>query len=166
MRKLFLASAALVFTAGSAMALPGPSASVDITANNAAVCTVASDASGVVSVSLTVAGAQPLATFTYVCNDPDGFTRTIHSANEGQLRRLGLTTPGNFVNYSFSHGGSGDGASLTETDVSLSVDVVDAHSGIGYVTGESGATTIAIVPPVGPLFAGDFTDTITISVVP
>lgn len=112
---------------------------------------------------------------SYICNSPEGFTRTISSTNGGVLVN---TTAGledaNEIAYTISHGGGSD---LEIDKGSLTSDIVTEIDGSpAFVNGQTGSVTFeatGIFQSGSPVdnegdrinvFAGDYTDTIIVTV--
>lgn len=116
----------------------------------------------------------------YRCNSTGGFSREIKSANGGTLVRQGTDTlAANAISYRFSHGGGSDLEIARGRPTPLgSTPISTTHAGSqAYLTG--------VVAPIGfevsgvfnlrggfadgapgtSVFAGDYSDTVTISVV-
>jgi hypothetical protein len=115
---------------------------------------------------------RPGGSATYVCNDPDGFTRTISSANSGFLTLNGAptTSPNRRIRYTLQHGG-GSGLSLSETQLTAPI-VTNLGS---FLTSQTGSLTfrangVAQLDPggsgeqVSTVFAGDYSDVVTITI--
>jgi hypothetical protein len=111
---------------------------------------------------------------TYRCNSPAGFDRTIHSANGGKMVRTGSSGgAGNEIAYEMSHGG---GSGLNFAYQALTTDRTDAFGGsLAFLSGQSGGVNFrtngvwnqnasANNAPGTTVFAGDYTDVVTISV--
>lgn len=110
---------------------------------------------------------------TYRCNNPGGFTRTVSSANSGKLVRDGTTGDAlNSIAYTFQHGGgSGLGTAATQ----LTAPITTTHAGSGaFLAGQTGSVTFRVNgvqasaggnnAPGTTVFAGNYTDVVTISV--
>jgi hypothetical protein len=111
---------------------------------------------------------------SYRCNSATGFTRTIHSANGGKLvRDTSSGGAGNEIAYEMSHGG---GSGLGFAYQSLSSDRTDTYAGsLAFLSGQSGSVNFrtngvyntnagANQAPGTTVFAGNYTDVVTISV--
>lgn len=111
---------------------------------------------------------------SYRCNSPAGFTRTIHSANGGKLVRTGSGGgAGNEIAYDMSHGG---GSGLGFAYQSLAADRTDSLGGsTAFLAGQTGSVNFRTNgvwnqssnnnnAPGTTVFAGDYTDVVTISV--
>jgi hypothetical protein len=109
---------------------------------------------------------------TYICNDPDGFTRTITSANGGFLTLNGAATTANNrrIRYTVQHGG-GSGLGFAETQLTAPV---AANFG-AMLSGQTGGLTfrangVSQLDPSGSgtqvttVFAGDYSDVVTIAI--
>jgi spore coat protein U-like protein len=126
----------------------------------------------------TSADVTKTTTLTYTCNSPVGFTRTISSANGGELKRVnGTTGTGNAIEYRFRHLG-GIGSDIGTRSSSLNSPVTSTHnqSSANYLNGVQ-ADFSFIVPgvlrtyggnanaaPRTTVFAGDYTDTVTLAI--
>jgi hypothetical protein len=98
---------------------------------------------------------QALGSIRYVCNDVDGFTRTISSANSGTLNDNGNTIP-----YTLSHSGITEIAFAPTQPAPDIVTVVPGSSAL--LTGVSGVLSAAASGAGFP--AGTYTDTVTVAV--
>lgn len=177
MKKLILAAvAAATFTTP---ALADNTLTYNLDADVGSICGVWKFDGPVVAVSFgelatttaeVVAGAGSA---TYRCNNPGGFTRTISSANSGKLVRVGSSGGSlNSIDYTFQHGGgSGLGTAATQ----LTAPITTTHAGSGaFLAGQTGSVTFrvnGVAAPAGgnnapgtTVFAGDYTDVVTISV--
>lgn len=109
---------------------------------------------------------------TYICNDVDGFTRTISSANGGFLTLDGApTTAANRrIRYTVQHGG-GSGLSFAEQQITAPV----ANNFGAFLSGQTGGLTfrangVSQLDPSGSgtqvttVFAGDYSDVLTIAI--
>jgi spore coat protein U-like protein len=126
-----------------------------------------------VATSATVTRSNGL---SIICNDADGGTVTVTSANGGQLRRNGtLTGAGNVIPYTF--GATGGSGLAIPAGSSLASPVARTFSGsTAYMAGQSmtlNFTTNGVLESnVGSVnegerttvFAGNYTDTVTVSV--
>ncbi|WP_298915475.1 hypothetical protein [uncultured Algimonas sp.] len=180
MKKIALSAAAMMAVATSAHAVD-PSIDYNLQATVGDYCGVASAAGstltdvdfGDLSTLATTAtnSVDPQGSIAYVCNDPDGFTRTVTSANAGVLVRTGSSGgQGNEIPYTMtSSGGFGF------TDQSLTSPVSNSFSGSNFLTGQNTNISFKVngvlsagTGPQGSdqiqVFAGDYTDTVTISV--
>lgn len=114
-------------------------------------------AQGRVEIDLTTTSAQLIGSLTYVCNNAEGFTRRILSANGGSLRRGSGRIP-----YVLSHGGASPVA-LSPTP--LTAPVTSHISPFGLIaTGESGDVRVSVTASTSGLLAGAYEDTVTIEV--
>ena len=104
-------------------------------------------------------GPQALTSVEYTCNSPNGFTRRISSQNGGALRRGTQAIP-----YLISQSGSG---ALAVGSTSLGGPYSDQVPAFDQLVVGSGGTLSAEIPAVpAGLFAGDYTDTVTIEITP
>ncbi len=109
---------------------------------------------------------------TYVCNAPDGFTRTITSQNGGKLFRDDSTGgAGNEINYTMDHGGANG---LAFDNEELATPRIDTFAGAtDWVDGQLGTIVfetygVRVTDPDGngadrtTVFAGTYTDVVTV----
>ena len=158
------AVAAVVLMAAGAQA--ATSVSLTVGGNVAMVCEVTDFvAANATTLDLTnTSSAQNVGSATYKCNDPAGFSRTITSANAGLLKRTGGGAGENNIPYLFDHGGTNG---LTVSPLQLTTAHLDSMSGsTAFAAGVTGNIDVTIQAPSGPLLAGAYTDTITISISP
>lgn len=165
MKKLLLtAVAASAISATPAMA--DDKADLSIKGNIALACTVTPDERDVV-VDLNLTTEQGAGSLTYRCNGANGFTRTIASDNSGQLNNASGASRG-FVPYTITHGG-GSGLAIG-TPVSLATPFTTTlASSAAFVNGQTGSLRLILAKPASatnanPLFAGDYTDVIRVSI--
>jgi spore coat protein U-like protein len=155
-----VAAASLTFFATPALAqTQGGEISFDIQGTIADACTVQNLSVDSVS-NLTLNNiVQALGTVLYVCNDPDGFTRTISSANGGSLNdNL------NEIPYTLYHSSSDDIVEIEFENVSLGAERVDlVPSSAPVLAGTTGVISAKASALGFP--AGVYTDTVTITVV-
>lgn len=110
-----------------------------------------------VNLDLTITTVQNVGNLTYTCNDPQGFTRTITSQNNGKLE----DTNSNVINYVMSH--TGDGG-LTFNNNQLTVPKIDSlNNPTVFAQGEQGTITIRLPSINGNEVAGTYTDQITVN---
>lgn len=108
-------------------------------------------------IDLSTTAQQTLGSFTYSCNSAAGFTRTITSANGGTLNGGSQT-----IAYLFSHGG---GSGLGVSPVSLSAPVITNLSGsTAFIAGQTGSVRVEVPGGTAGLFAGTYSDDITIAI--
>jgi hypothetical protein len=180
MKKLLVASAAIAATATPAAA---QTLTYELEAEVAVKCGVYKSDGPTVPVNFTDLSTTPSDTFitesagsaTYRCNAPGGFTRTISSANGGVMIRTGSSGgAGNSIPFEMSHGG-GSGLG-TGGFVPLTSNVISNLGGsTAFLNGQTGGVNfrvagVAAAPggneaPGTTVFAGDYTDVVTISVV-
>lgn len=124
-----------------------------------------------VTVDLNSTVAQSAGSLTYRCNGANGFTRTIASDNAGNLRNTtggGSARNRGFVPYTITHGG-GSGLAIG-TPVSLATAFTNTlSSSAAFVNGQTGSLSLILAKPAtasdaNPLFAGDYTDVIRVSI--
>lgn len=178
MRKLMMAAAAAAMIAGAANA---NEVVYNLEASVAGVCGAYNANPNPISVNFGDLSTKPIAetvqvsagSVTYRCNSATGFDRTIESANSGVLVRTGSSGgAGNQISYTFQHGG---GSGLGFAAQSLTAPIVKNFNGsTAFLNGQTGGATFRVngVQTVGDnnslgttVFAGDYTDTVTISVV-
>jgi spore coat protein U-like protein len=111
------------------------------------------------------ASDQSLGSLTYQCNNAGGFTRTISSLNGGVLKRAGGAAGENTISYQFSHTG---GSGLTMANAQLTSPINKSMAGaLDFAgTGVTGSARVRIGAASGTLFAGNYGDTITITIAP
>lgn len=166
MKTYFSVVPAVAMLAAAAPALADDKADLTITGNIAVSCTVSPDARDV-AVNLDLTTPQSAGSLTYRCNGANGFTRTIASDNLGQLNNVGGANRG-FVPYLVTHGG-GSGLAIANP-VSLATNVTtNLGSSAAFVNGQTGTLSLIMQKPASasnanPLFAGDYTDVIRVSV--
>ncbi len=127
----------------------------------AATCVVEKESNlSVYAIDLEVRTPQTLGFITYRCNNPDGFTRTISSAEGGVLKRVGGSE---VVPYQIKH----SGADLSIwTPRSLASPYTSSHAmSPDYVRGRQGGMSVQVPVLPANLYAGSYTDTITITIV-
>lgn len=157
MKKLVIAALA----ASTAFATPAFAQSSDtatITASIALICTIDAPAGGTVPVN----GATGIGNVSAQCNDPDGFTATLSSANAGKL--VGAdSNNGTAIPYTFTITGVTDG----DGPQSLATNKVFPRSPGDQVAvnGFSLPMQIQTAGPNGPAFADTYSDVITFSIV-
>ena len=112
---------------------------------------------------------------SYRCNSTAGFTRQITSANAGKLVRTGSTgDANNSIAFTMAHGGgSGLGFAATSLATALSTPFTASAA---FLTGQTGGVSFQINGVATPdnsgingapgttVFAGDYTDVVTIAV--
>lgn len=183
MKKMILAGAALATASTPAFAQDGNTLVFELDAEVSVICGVYSFRGQTIPVAFGDLAAtdaeviaQPAVSANYRCNDPAGFTRTISSANNGFLRRTGgADTAENKIAYDMTHGG---GSGLQFAYQQLSAPRVDSISGSPALLGLSGqggtvrfrtngvrSATNGDGAPGTTVFAGDYTDVVTIAVV-
>jgi len=122
------------------------------------------------STSLQVVGGSA----SYRCNSPVGFTRTISSLNNGNLVRAGGNgDASNSIPFTMEHGG---GSGLNFAAISLATNKVDTLNGsAAFLNGQTGTVRFNVQgvgnvssnnnnAPGTTVFAGTYSDTVTISV--
>lgn len=165
MKKLLMAAVA-VSALSATPAMADDKADLSIKGNIALACTVTPDERDV-TVDLNLATEQSAGSLTYRCNGANGFTRTISSDNLSQLNNVGGANRG-FVPYTVTHSG-GSGIAIT-TPVSLATNFTNTlSSSAAFVNGQTGQLRLILAKPAtasnaNPLFAGDYTDVIRVSI--
>lgn len=163
-KKLLLSAAMLAAMCGPAAAAPPVltiSGSVPVTCevniySGTTYALPAMNAAGVTN--------QNLGNLSFSCNAPNGFTRTIHSANAGRL--VAGSSQGPVYTVAFQNASH---ASLNATHRDLTVDrsdVIVANS--AFLGAGASADFFLTVPNPGPqgYYAGNYSDTITVTVTP
>ncbi len=108
-------------------------------------------------IDLTISAEQTLGSFTYVCNSAAGFTRTISSASGGFLVGGSQSLP-----YNVSHGG---GSGLGFSAIQLTTPKVTNLSGsTAFIAGQTGSIRAQVSGSTSGLFAGTYSDDITLVV--
>ncbi len=181
-KKVLLVGGASVFMAGVASAQVDPSIDYSLNAEVASVCGVAfADGFTVTTVDFgtlsdidtsTEIEVDPQGSIAFICNDPDGLTRTFESANAGFLFRDGTSGgPGNQIPYTVSSSG---GFGIPQTQ--LTSPATQSFGGSTAFANGQNTNPVFFVngvksPGTGPqgadqitVFAGDYSDTVTISV--
>jgi spore coat protein U-like protein len=168
MKKTIFAAALATTTAFAAPAFAQSNVSINLQGSVPLSCTVVANPS-IVNPELldlnNTATDQQLGSLTYQCNNAGGFTRNIKSANGGTLNRDGGAAGENNIPYQARSGG-GSGLSTALATLSTSgIDTALAGS-TSFVTGQTGSVFVKVGAPSGPLFAGNYKDTITVTVTP
>lgn len=163
MKKLIIA--AVASTAFATPALAAGPVNIDVQGNVALSCEVTANPSIVnpETVDLTnTASNQTLGSLNYVCNNAGGFTRTISSANSGVLKRAGGGAGENSIAYQVAHGG-GSGLDMALTQLS-SPNVESMAGSTAFIAGQTGSVSVRVGAASGALYAGNYGDTITVSI--
>jgi len=157
--KTLLAATAAFLVSGTA-AQADNSLVFDVTGEVPEICEATTFSIGAVEdIDLTTTAEQKLGGITYTCNHPGGFTREISSANNGEL--IHPSDPDG-VAYNVKHGG-GSGLSFSPTP--LTTPIITNLSGSGaFADGQTGSFYVQLPTVPTGLFAGDYTDTITVAV--
>jgi len=109
-------------------------------------------------VDLTTTDSQTLGSYTYKCNNPAGFDRTVASANGGVL-----SGDHGSINYLFSHGG---GSGLSFSAQQLTSPRTDTLSGSSaFAAGQTGSVRFQLPASAAGEMAGTYSDTVTVSIV-
>ncbi len=165
MKKLLMAAVA-VSAISATPAMADDKADLSIKGNIALACTVTPDERDVV-VDVNLTTEQSAGSLTYRCNGANGFTRTIASDNLGQLNNAAGANRG-FIPYTVTHSG-GSGIAIN-TPVSLATNFSNTlASSAAFVNGQTGQLRLILAKPAtatnaNPLFAGDYTDVIRVSI--
>lgn len=156
---LFAALFAVVSFSAQAEETTGNSFNFTVQGTIPAYCEVTprSNLSATETIDLEDTGDQFLGQLTYTCNLPEGFTRTISSANGGTLNSGNTAIP-----YELSSGGGSGGSSLGFGFTSLSTDIVDSHG--PFPEGQNGALNVRVPSLPGNALAGVASDVITVSI--
>ncbi|WP_143704505.1 hypothetical protein [Porphyrobacter sp. TH134] len=165
MKKLLMTAVA-VSAISATPAMADDKADLSIKGNIALACTVSPDERDV-TVDLNLTTEQTAGSLTYRCNGANGFTRTIVSDNSGRLNNAAGANRG-FVPYTVTHSG-GSGIAIG-TPVSLATAFTNSlASSAAFVNGQTGQLRLILAKPASatdanPLFAGDYTDVIRVSI--
>ncbi|MFJ6023063.1 hypothetical protein ACIQC9_00525 [Brevundimonas sp. NPDC092305] len=149
--KRFIVAAAL-----SALAAPAYAQSSDsMTVNGVvpAICTIATTGDAVVNLA---SGSQAVGGVTIQCNDPQGFTTTVGSANGSAL--VNTEAPGSFYAYTMNSspwGGVRFGVPVNSSEIG---------GASAYVTPQFISLDISVGAVTGPAFAGSYTDLVTFTI--
>lgn len=180
MKKMLLAGAAIAAAASPAAA---QTLTYELEAEVAEKCGVYKFDGPSVPVNFAELSTTPSDTFitaaagsaTYRCNAPGGFTRTISSANSGVMIRTGSSGgAANSIPFEMNHGG-GSGLG-TGGFVALTSNIVTNLGGsTAFLAGQTGGVSFRVAgvaaavggndAPGTTVFAGDYTDVVTIAVV-
>ncbi len=156
MKKLVLAALAATAFATPAFA-QGNSDTTTIGADINAVCALDAPASQFVSLS----GATNLSSDLYIiCNDADGFSFSMTSANGYELEDAGGDSPTKYpYTLSSSLFGGPSNADIVNAPVPSNFPSAGA-----WVNGLSIPVTVNVGTPDGPAFAGQYRDTLTFTI--
>lgn len=107
---------------------------------------------------------------SYICNDIDGFTRTITSANGGfmTLNGAATTAANRRIAYTMEHGG-GSGLAFAATPLTAPI-VTNLGAMLGVQTGSVTFRATGVGTNIGQssqstsVFAGDYSDVVTIAI--
>lgn len=174
------AMAVLTPTSASAQSVFGTNLTVNLEADVAGRCNASLDgATGtVLNIDFgTLSGTATTATVdrtagnaNYICNDADGFTRTITSANAGFMTLDGVaTTAANRrIAYTLEHGGA-SGINFTATQLTTPIitnlsPMLDVTSGAVTLRANGVGTNIGASNQGTTVFAGDYSDVVTIAI--
>ena len=183
MTKYLIAALAAAAAFGATPALADNALVYNLNATVGAVCGVYGPGTQTVAVNFSDLAAVPTTTQVsvgagaagYRCNSPTGFTRTISSANSGKLVRTGSNgDASNSIIFQMTHGGgSGLGFAATQLKAPITASFAGAAA---FATGQSGSVSFQIngvgdntstnnnSAPGTTVFAGSYTDTVTITV--
>lgn len=106
------------------------------------------------TLDLGITTEQLLGELDYTCSVNSGFTREIRSFNGGNL-----VSGGQQIAYQVSHTGK-KGLAFTATQ--LTSPLIQSFGGGGFNNGESGNISVTVPFVANDLFAGTYSDTITI----
>lgn len=124
--------------------------STTITANIPLVCNITAPAGGAVAIGTTTAIGDSAAN----CNDPDGFTATVRSANAGVLK--GQANNATTIPYTLNIAGVQDGIDLSQPRT--------FPGGPSATSTGPLATSVSVGAPNGPAYADNYSDVITYSI--
>lgn len=180
MKKLLIGAAALAFA--STPALANNTLTYNLDADVGSICGVYNHAGTVIPVAFgdlatvldTAQVTVGAGSASYRCNSAAGFTRTISSANAGKLVRAGSNGDStNSVAFDMSHGG---GSGLGFAFQSLATNKTNSFGGsTAFLSGQTGGVSFRVNgvynvnagannAPGTTVFAGDYTDVVTIAV--
>jgi spore coat protein U-like protein len=164
MKKLIVAAlGATTFIAAPAFAQP---VNINLEGTVALSCNVIANPSIVNPEAIDLANTatdQSLGSLTYQCNNAAGFTRTVSSLNGGLLKRAGGAAGENTIAYEVGHGGG----PINFANTSLAQPKITNHGGsTAFVQGQTGSIRVRVGQASGPLFAGTYGDTITVTIAP
>jgi spore coat protein U-like protein len=171
MKKHILSAVAVAALSASAAMAQSSQVQYDLSAEVDTVCTVNGTASfnSDIDFGELLTGSREIVRsgggLNYRCNSANGFTRTIASANGGSMLRGGSATgAGNELPFEMSHGG-GSGLG-TGGYVSLTSPIVTSVAGsTAFIAGQTGSVNFRVTNIGNTLFAGNYSDTVTVSVV-
>lgn len=167
MKYALAAAAVAALIAGPALAQGTPALdSFELQGTVAVSCVATQNFTDPRAIAITPGAVTAGGSITYACNAANGFTRTISSANNGNLRRNGnLTGAGNEVAYTIQHGG-GSGLAIA-AGTSLASPITTSLGGsTAFITGQTGSFNATLPASLPPLFAGSYSDVITVAVTP
>lgn len=180
MKKFLIAGAAIAMSATPALA--DNSLVYNLDADVGSICGVYNYQGQAVPVAFGDLAATPdtatvqvgAGSASYRCNSAAGFSRTISSTNGGKLVRTGSNgDTNNSIAFEMKHGG---GSGLGFDWSNLSSNKVNSFNGsAAFLSGQTGSVSFRVngVYNINPganeapgttVFAGDYTDTVTISV--
>lgn len=184
MKKILAAAAALAVltaaSAASAQSVYGTNLTVNLSADVALRCDARlNSATGTIldidfgtlsSVDTAATVSMGAGSMSYICNDADGFTRTISSANSGYLTLDGASTTANNrrIAYTMSHGG-GSGLAFADTQLTAPL-ATNLGAMLGAQTGSVTFKANGVMTGGGTsaqstsVFAGDYSDVVTIAI--
>lgn len=164
MKKILATAAALVVGGFAAQASADNSFNFTIEGQIPVVCQGNNNSiAATETVDLTIATSQTLGSVTYVCNSAGGFTRTISSQNSGFMFRAGTSGTGpNQVAYQLSSGG-GSGLGFAAEQLTAPK-VTNVSGSTAFISGQTGSISVVVPQPTGNVYAGTYSDVVTIAV--
>ena len=178
---VIVGAAASIFTASSAYANGSPSQlSYELNAEVGSVCGVYNASGTEIEVDFgelsetptTTSVEQGAGSASYACNSPNGFSRSISSANGGYLFRAGTEGgDSNQIAYEMRHGG-GHGLAMDWTQLTSSANA-DFNAG-HFLNGQTGSVSFRVNGVRSSnsnangaahttVFAGEYSDVVTIT---
>lgn len=138
--------------------------------NGATITVPFGDLAGIPAANQVTVGAGSA---TYRCNSAAGFTRTISSLHDGKLVRTGGNGDGNnSIAFEMSHGG-GSGLGFAFQSLATAK-VTNLGGSAAFLAGQTGGVTFRVNgvqaavggnnAPGTTVFAGDYTDVVTIAI--
>ena len=161
-KKLMTTASALALMVGAANVQASGSedeTSITLEGEVSTSCEVINNIGDTADVDLSTDDQQTLGSLTYRCNAVDGFTREISSDNDGQMAHESENSFN--LDYKVSHGG---GSGLGFSATSLESDHITGLAGsTAFANGQTGTLRFYLDDEDEPM-AGDYDDTITVSV--
>lgn len=158
MKTIFAAAAAVAAFAAAAPALANSDA-MTVSGSVAPVCTISAPTDA--TVTLTTTSAQNLGNVTLQCNDPQGFTGSVASANGGQLRNT--EAPSSYRTYQLSSS-AGLTAFTPTTEGQPAFNSVNYSANAAAINGLPIPVAITVGAQFGPAYAGTYSDVLTFTV--